>query len=309
MGPSRVICSAIAAAALARAASSPLQPAFPAPPLAFWALQEDTGAPRVSAGSLGSVALVDGNASAPILRSQHGDGLFGPFAALFPGTGANNSMRLKADRADAPGLTVALAGPAAPVTLMAWIRRTPAQAAAGEGMVAGVWDEFARARQYAIFTDLGACRTAVAYDGGLAAHISNCGGPTPGQRFCITRACDPRPLPSDAWHCLATVYDGASILAYVNGTAQVNANATQSDNPFAYPGGIYSPEAAGKPGAEFGVGANYVNHTVGGPPVLDNVFTGLLGGLAVWAQPLSAQDVAAACAAAPGFSAGGRSGA
>ena len=57
-------------------------------------------------------------------------------------------------------LAAGIAGPNATFTLVAWVRRNASNDASVEGMVAGVWDEYARARQYAIFTDLGACRTA-----------------------------------------------------------------------------------------------------------------------------------------------------
>jgi hypothetical protein len=292
-----LICAAALAAGSAGQAASSGAAALAAgsvalpEPLALWTFQEATGAPRISSG-LHAIALVDGNASLPI--AQAADGVWGPHSASFPATPGNNSQRLYAPRAAAAPLTSGIAGPAATVTMVAWVKRS---GPTFEGMVAGVWDEYAAARQYAIFTDLGACSTAPVYAHGLAAHISNCGGPTPGQRYCVTRACDPEALPVGAWHCLANVYDGANITAYLNGTLHSNGDA----NPFAYPGGIYSPEAAGRAGAEFGVGANYVNKTAGAPPVLSNQFLGLLGGLAVFSQPLTQAQVAQVCASAPGF--------
>jgi hypothetical protein len=287
MARGRLVLSA-AAAAVAAAAPLPM-------PLALWTFQEPTGAPRLSSPSSlhPEYALLDGNASNPVPRVD--GGLFGPHAAYFPADGGfNNSQRLFAPRAAVPALAAGIAGPNATVTFIAWVRRNASDALNSEGMVAGVWDEYAKARQYALFTDLGACDTAPAYDHGLAAHVSATGGPTPGQKYCVTRACDPRPLPAAAWHCLANVYDpsGAGIAAYVNGTLRPNGG----DNPFAYPLGVFSPEAAGVPGAEFGVGANRVNETVGGPPRWSNRWTGTLGGLAVWAQALSQAQVAAACA-------------
>lgn len=263
-------------------------------PLAFWTFQEAEGQPRLSTGSLGTVALVDGNTSSPIQQGQ--GGVFGPHSAYFPGYSGNNSQRLCASRAAAPGLTVDIAGPNATVTMIAWTRR-PASATTAEGMVAGVWNEYAQARQYAIFTDLGACSTAPVYAGGLAAHISAVGGPTAGQKYCVTRACDPLPLPSNVWHCLANVYNGSHIIAYLNGTLHDNGR----DNPYYYPDGIFSPESSGREGAEFGVGANYVNKTAGGPPVLSNVMAGYLGGLAVFSQPLQQADVSTVCSWAAGF--------
>ena len=181
--------------------------------------------------------------------------------------------------------------------MVAWVRAL-ATGWGLEGLVAGVWNEHAAARQYALFTDLSACNSAPVYAAGAAGHASNCGGPTPGQRYCETRACDPRPLPALSWHCLAMAYDGVSIYAFVNGTLRANG----ADNPFSYPGGLYSPEAAGRRGAEFAVGANVINVTVGGPPQWSNIFKGDVGGLAVYAQGLSnPADIARICALAEGF--------
>lgn len=276
-------------------------------PLALWDLQEPTGAARVSRGSAGPYALLDGNASAPIRAARvPGGAPFGEFAAEFVPLPGNNSARLYAPRASAPRITSGIGGPAARVTVVAWVSLP---AGVSEGLVAGVWDEFGveggttGARQYAIFLNLAKCEAAngSVYNGGLAGHISPVGGPTPGQRFCATAACDPRWLaPAPAWHCLATTYDDATIRVYVNGTFAGNAGR----NPFPLTGGIWSPaNEPGRVGAEFGVGANRVNETVGGPPLWANKFAGLLGGVAVWDTALGEADVARACALAPGFAA------
>jgi len=265
-------------------------------PLAFWKMQEATGTPRQSIG-IYNYNLVDGNVSAPIEQSN--EGVFGSYSAYFPavgGTDANNSQRLYAARDDAPGITKAIAGPNATVTLITWMKLIDGNLT--EGMMAGVWDEYLKARQYAIFNNLGACYSnCPVYKGGLASHISNCGGPTPGQKYCITRACDPRTLLSNDWQCLANVYNGTHIMAYVNGTFIANGDA----NPYYYPGGIYSPEANDAVGAEFAVGANMVNKTVGSPPVYSNRFKGKIGGVVVFDTPLSQQEVASVCAEASGF--------
>lgn len=272
--------------------SVPLALAAPAP-LAFWKFQEPSGQPKFTdPRSSFNYSLADGDPHFPVLRSDRG--LFGPFSASFPVNSSSPSQRLFAARSDVPALTTAIAGPTAVVSLVAWVSVN----AIHEGMVAGVWDENYAARQYAAFIDLGVCASnAPVYHGGMAAHVSNCGGPTPGFRFCETAACDPEPLASGAWHCIANVYDGASISAYVNGTLNPNG----VSNPFPYPGGIYSPEAAGRIGAEFGVGANFINTTVGGPRLLSNRFSGLLGGLAVFDSALTAANVAEVCQWAPGF--------
>lgn len=276
-----------------RARETPPPPLAPTDALAFWAFQEPTGAPRVSSG-VHAYVLHDANASAPIPCAP--GGVFGAHAAQFVARGANNTARLFARRGDVPALTTALSGANATVTLLAWVN--PA-GGLREGMVAGVWDEHNAARQYALFTDLGACSDARVWKGGLAAHVSNCGGATPNHTYCVTRACDPRALPTGAWHCLANVYNGTHIVAYVNGSLVENGR----DNPFFYPGGIYAPEAAGKEGAEFGVGANAITPGggTGGWPTWANAWEGLVGGLAVFGQGLSVAQVREVCGAARGF--------
>lgn len=288
-----------AAAVLAAAAAASAQ--LPQP-LALWRLQEATGQPRISEGVY-SYALLDGDATRPVAGvAVPGGAPFGATAAYFAprSVALNSSARLYAPRSSAPALTEGIAGPDATVTLAAWVRfnTSGGSAAAGEAMVCGVWDEAFSARQYALFTDLAVCSRAPQWAGGLGAHISPVGGPTPGYPFCETAACDPRPLNSGGWTCLVNSYNGTHITAYVNGTLAQNG----AFNPYPLTGGIYQP-ANGAYGAEFGVGANQVtlNHTAGNPPVWHNLFTGFLGGLAVWNVSLDAAQVAAACELPPHF--------
>ena len=110
-------------------------------------------------------------------------------------------------------------------------------------------------------------------------------GPTPGHPYCVTAACDPRSLSASDWHCVANVYDGKQIKAYVNGTLAANSNV----NPYAYPGGIYSPETANRSsaGAELGVG---VSMSFG-----VNQFMGLLGGLVVFNESPTPSQLTQVC--------------
>jgi hypothetical protein len=264
-------------------------------PLAFWKFQEAEGSPRVSTGAQHSYALHDGNASLPIQRVA--GGVFGPWSAYFPSSGGNDSQRLYATREAAPAITAGIAGPDAVVTLVAWVSRSAADLTPPRGeFIGGVWDENLRARQYALFTHLAVCAPSTGYQGGSIAHISPVGGPTPGSLYCETAACDTPALAPDDWHCLANVYDGVQIVSYTNATMH---SATM--NPFPLTGGIFSPEATGRAGAEFGVGANYINATADSPRTLANRFKGRLGGLAVFDVALAQSDVAAVCAWAAGF--------
>ena len=280
-------------------------------PLALWRFQE-AAAPYLSAGTAGAYSLLQGNASRPIPTVPASGAPFGPLAACFgshcsasaaaaAAAGFNNSARLYAPRDAAPAITEGLSGPSATVTLVAWVSLPSLDQP--EGLGAGVWDEYGveggatGARAYAIFLNLGACHGGEPYAGGLAAHISPLGGPSPGSRYCTSAACDSRALaPSPAWHCLANTYDGSAIRAYVNGSLVANA----WRNPYNLTGGIFRP-GPGRVGAEFGVGANRINATAGAPPQWSNVFEGLLGGLAVWGSALDEGEVAQACALARGF--------
>jgi len=267
-------------------------------------MQEGTGEARVSEGSAGPYRLIDGNSSSPIHTVAVENAPFGAFAALFNTSETNNSARLYAPRESVPRITDGIGGPNATVTLVNWVRVSPGHLP--EGFVSGVWDEYgveggaSGARQYAIFLNLGACSPSngSSYRGGLASHISPVGGPTPGQKYCMTAACDPRPVPPNAWHCLATVYDGEYIRAFVNGTLEGNA----WRNPFALTGGIFSPSGLpGRVGAEFGVGANRVNSTPGSPFHWSNYYSGFIGGIAVWDSALDLAGVKQACALGRGF--------
>ena len=156
-------------------------------PTAFWTFQEPQGAPKVSRG-LFNYSLTEGDLAHPVARST--GGIFGDYAADF--TAASPTQRLRAVRSSAPALTSSIAGPNATVSMLAWVRRPSGNYS--DGFLAGVWGDGAGAskqhpqstRQYAIYFDLGACNgeagngkpPAPVYHRGLAAHISNCGGPS-----------------------------------------------------------------------------------------------------------------------------------
>jgi len=258
-------------------------------PVAFWTFQEPTGALRMSTGRH-TYALEDGNKSYPIERVP--DGLFGPFSAFFNATAFD--ARLRADRDAVPALTKDIAGPNATVSLVAWVKRPWLGVGShnfSSGCVAGVWgDTGLLARQYALYFNLGACFESEMYRHGVAAHISDSGGATPGRPYCYSAACDPRAMGAGSWHCVANVYDGVAIQAYLNASLVPNQNRTggASTNPYPYAGGIYSPEAAGRPGAEFSVGVSMAFGY--------NQYVGLLGGLAVWDTALTSAQLQEVCA-------------
>jgi len=158
--------------------------------------------------------------------------------------------------------------------------------------VGGVWNEYKKARQYAIFMNLSVCEPTNAAIG----HVSAVGGPTPGHKYCVTRACSGHGVPLDRWQCVATTYDSIAIRAYINGVLYPE----PGNNPYPYPKGIYQPSSDAE-GADFSIGANFVNETSGGPALIHNRFNGLMGGLAVYKQALTEDEVRIACSSAPGF--------
>ena len=105
------------------------------------------------------------------------------------------------------------------------------------------------------------------------------------------------------WHCIANVYDGERIYAYVNGTldSKQRSSGVDPDNPFAYPnppsfpvGGIYTPPQ-GK-GADFALGANYIHEGGGtGGGELSNSFVGRIGGFVVAKDALAHSDIKQIC--------------
>jgi hypothetical protein len=279
-------------------------------PLALWTLQEPTGVARVSSG-IYAYKLIDGNTSHAIERvTVNGSAApFGEFAAKFSALSYNNSARLYASRDEALAITEGISGPNATVTLVTWISLSQSNKNGG-AYIAGVWDEYGKvggttgARAYALFLNLAICQphNGSLFAGGVVAHISPVGGPTPGNKYCTTAACDSRKLDNDSWHCIANTYDGNEIRAYVNGTFITNSYR----NPFQLNGGIFDPESSGagrRIGAEFGVGANRVNLTDIGEEGFRwaNTYEGLLGGIAVWNTSLSQADVIRACALGRGF--------
>ena len=180
----------------------------------------------------GNATLTQYNLSNPVRITTDNHGIT---SAVF---GRN---RVSTPRASVPALA-AISGRNATVTVIAWIRLdAPLR---GGSFIGGLWEEFDSSRQYALFLDgTGGCPTR----DGVVAHISAEGGPSPGQRYCESRACGATVLAPGVWHCIANTYDGVAIKAFVNGTLDSH-GASDSNNPFRYPnppkfpnGGIYRP--------------------------------------------------------------------
>jgi len=180
------------------------------------------------------------------------------------------------------------------VSVIAWVKLDEGMPLKGGAFIGGLWNEAHAWRQYALFMDgTGGCRT----KDGVVAHISAEGGPSPGQKYCQSRACGASTLQPGVWHCIANTYDGARIRAYVNGSLDGG-----PENPFLYPdppkyptGGIFAPPEG--EGADFGLGANFIHPGGGsGPGRLDNMFSGYMRGFAVHDVALSGAELAEICA-------------
>lgn len=235
--------------------------------VSFWNFSEPAGSPRIAQGPH-AYALQERGGTVP----RVGEGIFGPHAAQF-GSGA----WLDITRADGHALNIH--GLKAQVSVVAWIKRSPAPNK-GCQAVAGIWNEHSK-RQYCLFLNLGIHDSAEQ----VGAHISSIGCATPGFQYCMDAAIGATPVPFDRWQCVAISYDATHARAYLNGRLDVRGDR----NPYHYPGGIFD---AGPHGGDFTVGAvarpefvdkNFVPHGA----VQANNFHGLLGGLAVFNRALT----------------------
>ncbi|WP_417744385.1 LamG-like jellyroll fold domain-containing protein [Rosistilla oblonga] len=236
--------------------------------VAFWDFQEPAGQPRISRGGEplalqemeGPIARVDG-------------GVFGPHAARI-----RSGQWFMIPRPQIGGLDIH--GPEAQVTVVAWIRRDGKQ---HWQAIAGAWDETRRKRQYCLF--LNAPRGTKADEmkryplkNRIHGHVSGVGGPTPGERYCITYSSGATEIPLKQWHCLAMTYDGQQSCVYVDGRL----DARSQYNPFPYTKGLFD---GGSDGAAFTVGAVHRSEEWG------NFFDGEIGGLAVFRRALSESEL------------------
>lgn len=231
--------------------------------ISFWDFQEPPGEDRVARG-LYPYKLIE--AGGPVERVE--DGVWGKYSArMTPG------KWFYIPRSQCPALDIH--GPAAQLTLLAWIKREPKTVQAGECQaVAGIWNESRKQRQYCLFIDL---RIHDSQDQACG-HVSSIGGPTPGYQYCMDAAIGKTPLGLGEWHYLAFTYDSESAKIFLDGEL----DARERMNPYLYKGGLFD---AGPQGADFTVGA------VDRSGVTGNWFTGLIGGLAVFDRALSAAEI------------------
>src|SRR5690606_9895019 len=99
-----------------------------------------------------------------------------------------------------PGLNIH--GAAAQVSVVAWIKWNSLRRCQA---VAGMWDESRRKRQYCLFLNLSG-----RYDSlqNVHGHVSAVGGPTPGDKYCVTYSTGKSIIPQQQWTQIAMTYDG-----------------------------------------------------------------------------------------------------
>lgn len=175
--------------------------------VAFWDFREDAGKARIS---------LEGNQLS--LLERDGDiervdtGVFGPHSARI-----RHGQWFMIERKDIGPLNIH--GKDAQVSVIAWIKRetTPAWQT-----IAGVWDETRSKRQYCLFlnasrsTDSGEMQRYRVSDR-IHGHVSAVGGPTPGNKVCITYSSGATDIPLNEWHCIAMTYDGTASRVYIDG--------------------------------------------------------------------------------------------
>ncbi len=237
---------------------------------AFWDFQEPAGQPR--APSAGDPNLLLQEQKGPVERVD--GGVFGPYSARI-----KSGQWLMIERPRIGALDIH--GSQAEVTVAAWIWR---EGKSSWQAITGVWDETRKKRQYCLFLNAPRGTRAdemVRYPlaNRIHGHVSAIGGPTPGDRFCITYSSGATEIPFGQWVCLALRYDGRESRVYVNGRL----DALEHYNPFPFPDGLFE---GGADGADFTVGAVHRGGEWG------NFFSGRIAGLAVFTRALSDDELA-----------------
>ena len=174
-----------------------------------------------------------------------------------------------------------------PLTMVAWVQRRSDNIFQ---YIAGMWNETDALRQYALFTS--AHRQAhwsdlTRSDASHQPHgyVSECGGATPGCKFCFSYATGPDYIEPGRWTTIGFTYDLQEIRVYTDGVFSSNGEC----NPFLWDQPLFDP--GGAAGSDFTVAQRAVPSWPTypeGQPTNRVGFDGLLGGLVIYDEALDA---------------------
>jgi hypothetical protein len=184
---------------------------------------------------------------------------------------------LSIPRMECPELNIH--GPQGHLTLIAWLKRGKTRVRQCE-FIAGQWNETNRGRQYGLFLNI----SVWGMEDRVFGHLSNCGGPTPGYKYCMDGSMGGTPVPYDQWSAVAMSYDGVAGTAWLNGQV----DPCPGLNPYPMAGGLHN---SGPRGSDFTVGAVDRSGETG------NFFCGSLAALAVYSRALTPAEMVAVCGA------------
>lgn len=244
--------------------------------IALWDFKEPSGNPRMAIGK-DSFPLHEKNGQVPRVP----EGPLSGFSAQF---GDGSFLSIPNNKTGA----LNICGESQGVTVLAWIKRTGIRT----GFIAGMWNEYEDGgkRQYGLFVSL------PHYNGKdqVCGHISYTGKPTPPFPYSLDYAASGQKVPMNEWVCIAFTYDGKLIKSYLNGLFEQREpelimntagfpgypdGMTHSKNPYAFPYGMKCN------GSDFTVGAVLLKSGMG------NLFSGLIGGIAIFDTALDASDL------------------
>lgn len=252
------------------------------------------------------------------------EGPFGQAIALKTETDPSFRPLLLVPRSRIDSTRLDVKGPGHSVTLIVWLKRTPGS---GNHAIAGIWHEGTDLRergpaaqreergqrQYALFSGL------AANDGASAAHISENGASSFGDKYARNLSVTPEKIPLGQWTAVALVFDNRrnTVSSYVDGKATEHWITDPATHPFfqwparAWAGGEYRPPKEfarvenGKLKA-LRVNPYWFPHDLftptpgtGGPFTIGRVIhmgrngtaPGLIGGVAVFDRALSSRQI------------------
>lgn len=252
------------------------------------------------------------------------EGPFGKAVDLGTATDPTFRLLLMVPRERIAGSRIDVHGPGRSVTLVVWLKRTPES---GNHAIAGIWHEGTDLRergteakrvergqrQYALFGGL------AANNGASAAHVSENGASSFGDKYARNLSVTPEKIPVGQWVAVAMVFDNQRdrVTSYVDGKASDYWIAEPHKHPFfqwaagAWERGDYRPPKAYVKVKDAKLTALRVNpywfpHDLyspgpgaGGPFTIGRVIhmgrnpssPGLIGGVAVFDRALSAREI------------------